>query len=58
MLGFTARCQNGEIKVDENELEDARWFSAEAMPERLPSRMSIARILIDRFLEQEVTYKT
>ncbi len=51
MLGFTARYQSGEIKVDTTELEDARWFSAEAMPERLPSRMSIARILIDQFLD-------
>jgi NAD+ diphosphatase len=53
MLGFTARYQSGEIKVDTTELEDARWFSTKAMPDRLPSRMSIARILVDQFLEQE-----
>ena len=53
MLGFTAKYQSGEIKVDTTELEDARWFSAEAMPDRLPSRMSISRFLVDRFLEQE-----
>ena len=53
MLGFTARYQSGEIKVDTTELEDARWFSAEAMPKRLPSRMSIARILIDQFLDRK-----
>ncbi len=55
MLGFTARYQSGEIKVDTTELEDARWFSAEAMPKRLPSRMSIARILIDQFLDRKDT---
>jgi len=53
MLGFTARYQSGEIKVDTTELEDARWFSSKAMPDRLPSQMSIARILVDQFLEQE-----
>jgi NAD+ diphosphatase len=55
MLGFTARYHSGEIKVDTTELEDARWFDAESMPEQLPSRMSIARILIDQFLDRKDT---
>lgn len=50
MIGFSAKYNGGEIKVDTTELEDARWFSSEAMPEQLPSRMSISRTLIDKFL--------
>lgn len=50
MVGFTSKFAGGVIRVDETELEDARWFSAENMPQRLPSRMSIARTLIDAFL--------
>ena len=55
MLGFTAKYHSGEIKVDTTELEDARWFSAEAMPKRLPSQMSISRTLVDLFLEGKHT---
>ncbi len=53
MLAFTAQYRGGEIRVDTTELEDVRWFRAEDMPRRLPSRMSIARVLIDRFLGLE-----
>ena len=50
MVGFTAEYAGGEIQVDRTELEDARWFKAEAMPALLPSPMSIARTLIEAFL--------
>lgn len=49
MVGFTATYKSGEITVDTEELEDASWFSAKNMP-RLPSKISIARLLIDDFL--------
>lgn len=49
MIGFTARYASGTIQVDNRELEDAGWFSAANMP-RLPSRLSIARRLIETFL--------
>jgi len=52
MLGFTARYADGEIEVDNRELEDAGWFSPTDMP-RLPSRISIARRLIEMYLEQQ-----
>jgi NAD+ diphosphatase len=46
MIGFTATYDSGEIRIDPNELEDAAWFSKQALP-TLPSKMSIARRLID-----------
>ncbi|OPX85484.1 MAG: NADH pyrophosphatase [Pelotomaculum sp. PtaB.Bin104] len=50
MIGFTAEYDRGEILVDEEEIEDARWFSAGNMP-NLPGSISIARQLIDYFVE-------
>jgi NAD+ diphosphatase len=49
MAGFVADYAGGEIVVDRNELEDARWFCVEDMPESLPSPRSIARWIIDTF---------
>lgn len=51
MLGFTADYESGELKLQEDEIEDAKWFSPKEMP-RIPPRMSISRHLIDDFLEQ------
>ena len=51
MAGFTAEYAGGELCVDPHELEDARWFSLDALPELPPSR-SIARFLLDQHLEQ------
>ena len=52
MVGFFARAVSREITIDRTELEDARWFDASAMPE-LPSPISIARRMIDAWLEQQ-----
>lgn len=49
MVGFTTRYARGDIILDPTEIEDARWFPRDALP-KLPSRMSIARRLIDNFL--------
>ncbi len=51
MVGFTAEYAGGEIKIDDNEILDARWFPADRMPE-IPGKISIARALIDHFLEK------
>ncbi len=51
MIGFTASYKGGEIRINYNELEDARWFSQDSMPERLPTKMSIARTLVDAFFD-------
>lgn len=51
MAGFTAEYAAGDLCVDPHELEDARWFSLDALPE-LPPPRSIARFLLDQHLEQ------
>lgn len=56
MAGFTAAYAGGEIRVDETELEDARWFSVDALP-NLPPKRSIARYLIDHHLRREARAK-
>lgn len=48
MLGFHAEYQGGEIVLQPEEIEDARWFSLDALPP-LPSRVSIARYLIELY---------
>jgi NAD+ diphosphatase len=47
MIGFVGRYAGGELAVDREELEDARWFPCEALPSR-PSRHSIAGFILDR----------
>ena len=49
MIGFTARYAGGEIKVDNEEILDAGWFSADRLP-TIPGKISIARSLIDWFV--------
>jgi NAD+ diphosphatase len=46
MVAFTATYESGELTVDKDELEDAQWFSIDALP-KLPSLPSISRRLID-----------
>jgi NAD+ diphosphatase len=48
MIGFVARYAGGEVTIDPDELEDARWFPAGALPAG-PSRHSIARFIIDHY---------
>jgi len=62
MLGFWARAESTEIRIDPNELEDAGWYTPEAVRTfgqwgsggpgpNLPRKDSIARFLIERWLE-------
>ncbi|HYF84188.1 MAG TPA: NAD(+) diphosphatase [Clostridia bacterium] len=51
MLGFTAEHESGEIQIGEDEIVDARWFSADEIP-NIPGKLSISRKLIDWFLEK------
>ena len=46
MVGFVATYAGGEVRLDPEELEDARWFPCDALP-GLPSRHSISRFIID-----------
>ncbi len=52
MVGFTAEYAGGEVRVDREELEDARWFPVDALP-KIPSRFSIARFLLDHYARRE-----
>ena len=49
MAGFVADYAGGEITVDHEELEDARWFCRASMPAALPATRSIARWIIDAY---------
>ncbi len=51
MLGFFAEYESGEINVDGEEITDASWFSKDNFP-NLPLKFSLARNLIDKFLEK------
>lgn len=50
MVGFTAKYAGGEIKVDGEEIVDAKWFDASEVS-KFPSKISIASELVDWFLE-------
>jgi NAD+ diphosphatase len=52
MIGFTAQYAGGEISIDNQEMEDAGWFTADTLP-KIPDKISIARRLIDWFLESQ-----
>jgi NAD+ diphosphatase len=49
MVGFTAKYAGGEIRVDNHEILDANWFTADKLP-KIPGKFSIARRLIDWFV--------
>lgn len=53
MVGFYARYRSGEIRVQEEELTEARWFRLDALPAPgdRPAGFSIAGRLIARYLE-------
>jgi NAD+ diphosphatase len=51
MIGFTADYAGGDIVIDAHEIESAFWFDREHLP-RIPERMSIARALIDSWLNE------
>jgi NAD+ diphosphatase len=61
MLGFQADAQHEELKIDETELEDARWFSRRELASimagqvegyRPPFRTALARILMEDWLSE------
>jgi NAD+ diphosphatase len=46
MIAFTAEYAGGEVRPDGVEIEEARWFEPEELP-NVPDRISISRWLID-----------
>ena len=53
MIAFTARHSSGKLKIDPDEIEDARWFCKDDLPDMTPSA-SISRKLIHSFLEESI----
>lgn len=51
MIGFIAQYESGEIRIDGEEISEAGWYRAGALP-RIPGKLSIARQLIDWFVEK------
>lgn len=55
MIAFTAEWAGGEIRVDEDEIAEARWFGpGDALPE-LPIAQSVARALIEANLPRKAS---
>ncbi|NJR67192.1 MAG: NAD(+) diphosphatase [Leptolyngbyaceae cyanobacterium CRU_2_3] len=52
MIGFTATYAGGEIVPEPNEIVEAAWFHKHNLPQ-VPSKLSIARQLIDWFAESD-----
>lgn len=54
MLGFIAEATSSDIRLNDGELEDARWFSRDELRSGdvgLPFRISIARRLVDHWID-------
>jgi NAD+ diphosphatase len=54
MIGFLAQASSTEIRLNDAELEDAQWFTRRDLrvtPAKLPTRFSIARRLVDHWIE-------
>jgi NAD+ diphosphatase len=51
MIAFTAEYTGGELRADDIEIAEARWFDVDAMPS-LPPSLSIARRLIEATAER------
>lgn len=52
MIAFTAQYAGGDIRIDESEIVDARWFDCNRLP-LIPGKISIARSMIDWFIEKQ-----
>jgi NAD+ diphosphatase len=51
MVGFTADYDGGQIHLQRSELSKGAWFDKDHLPQ-IPEKLSIARQLIDYWLEQ------
>lgn len=47
MIGFIAEYSSGEIKIDNDEIEAADWFSLDDLPNIPEYKLSFARMIID-----------
>jgi len=51
MIGYMANYAGGEITIDAHELDDARWFHVDELPE-LPGPSSLSRQLINAWIRK------
>lgn len=51
MIGFNADYAGGELRLDEREIAEARFFRRDELP-KLPPKLSIARSLVDAWAER------
>jgi NAD+ diphosphatase len=51
MIAFTAEYAGGVLQIDDEEIMDAGWYAADALPP-VPDKISVARRLIDWFVEK------
>ena len=56
MVGFTAEYAGGHIIPENDEIDDAGWYTADRLP-RIPPKFTIARKLIDWFVEKQEKVK-
>jgi NAD+ diphosphatase len=61
MVGFTARADGAELRLQESEIAEARWFTREEYRKILAAgqvsastRLSIARRIIERWLGHDL----
>ena len=52
MIGFNADYESGEIHLQRSELSNGAWYRKDNLP-TIPEKLSIARKLIDAWLEEE-----
>ncbi len=52
MIGFTAEYAGGILQADEQEIQEIGWFHKDNLPQEIPGKLSIARQLIDAFLNK------
>ncbi len=51
MLGFHAEYESGDIRLQDDEIADARWFPIDDLP-TIPGKIAISRWLIDDYLHR------
>lgn len=57
MIGFLADYASGEIVIDNKEIEDAGWYRYDNLPGRPSVSVSIAKRLIDHFVQEQIQLK-
>src|SRR3990167_1634548 len=54
MIAFTAAYHSGELNINKDEIEEAGWYHYKQLPGYPSTSVSIARQLIDQFIQQQI----